>query len=90
MPYILPSKREILNPILDSLAPLIEEAGDLNYICTVLAQKFIVQQGKSYKNLNAAMGALECCKLELYRRVAAPYEDEKIEANGDVMESDLR
>ena len=30
------------------------------------------------------MGALECAKLELYRRVAAPYEDVKIMENGDV------
>ena len=30
------------------------------------------------------MGVLECCKLEFYRRVAAPYEDIKIEENGDV------
>lgn len=31
-----------------------------------------------------ALGALECCKLEFYRRVAAPYEDSKIISNGDV------
>ena len=36
------------------------------------------------KNLNAIIGALECAKLELYRRVAAPYEDDKIIENGDV------
>lgn len=30
-----------------------------------------------------ALGALECCKLEFYRRVAAPYEDSKIKSNGD-------
>lgn len=29
-------------------------------------------------------GALECCKLEFYRRVAVPYEDRKIKLNGDV------
>ena len=29
------------------------------------------------------MGALECCKLELYRRLVGPYEDEVLEANGD-------
>jgi hypothetical protein len=29
-------------------------------------------------------GALECCKLEFYRRVAVPYEDQKIKSNGDV------
>ena len=32
------------------------------------------------------VGVLECAKLELYRRMAAPYEDEKIEDNGDVYE----
>ena len=30
------------------------------------------------------VGVLECAKLELYRRLAAPYEDLKIEDNGDV------
>jgi hypothetical protein len=29
------------------------------------------------------VGALECAKLELYRRLAAPYEDQKIKLNGD-------
>ena len=32
------------------------------------------------------LGALECCKLELYRRFAAPYEDTKVISNGDVNE----
>lgn len=30
------------------------------------------------------VGALESAKLELYRRKVSPYEDQKIEANGDV------
>ena len=37
-----------------------------------------------YAHLNEAIGVLECAKLELYRRVAAPYEDEKIAESGDV------
>ena len=37
-----------------------------------------------YTHVNEAVGVLECAKLELYRRVAAPYEDEKIAENGDV------
>jgi len=37
-----------------------------------------------YSNLNELIGVLECAKLELYRRVAAPYEDEKALINGDV------
>jgi hypothetical protein len=31
-----------------------------------------------------AVGAIECCKLEFYRRVAVPYEERKIKTNGDV------
>jgi hypothetical protein len=30
------------------------------------------------------VGALRCCELEIYRRLAAPYEDLKIKENGDV------
>lgn len=30
------------------------------------------------------VGALECAKLELYRRIAIPYEEQKIQENGDV------
>lgn len=32
----------------------------------------------------SARGALECAKLELYIRIARPYEDAKIHDNGDV------
>lgn len=30
------------------------------------------------------LGVLRCCQLELYRRMVAPYEDKKIQENGDV------
>jgi hypothetical protein len=40
-----------------------------------------------YAHINEAIGALECAKLELYRRVAAPYEDEKMKESGDVYRS---
>lgn len=59
-------------------------AGDLNYSMTRLVQQFVEANGLSYATLNDAIGALECCKLELYRRVVAPYEDTKIASNGDV------
>ena len=34
--------------------------------------------------LTDAAGAVECAKLEFYRRVVAPHEDEKMKDNGDV------
>ena len=49
-----------------------------------LIDEYLHEYGKNYTNINEVIGVLECAKLELYRRVAAPYEDEKIEQNGDV------
>ena len=40
--------------------------------------------GKNYSNLNEMIGALECCKQEYYRAIVGPYEDMKIDENGDV------
>ena len=58
--------------------------GDLNYLISTIIDQTLTRQGVRYQNLNAIIGALECAKLELYRRVAAPYEDIKIAENGDV------
>ena len=60
-----------------------KNAGDLNYLVSVFMDNFIAENGCRYTYLNEMVGALECCKLELYRRLAAPYEDEVLEANGD-------
>jgi hypothetical protein len=79
MPYIHPDDRsQILS------GRKIESAGELNYVITTLINEYISYNGKNYNNLNEVVGVLECAKLELYRRIAAPYEDIKIEANGDV------
>ena len=37
-----------------------------------------------YADINELIGALECAKLEFYRRKAAPYEDKKAVENGDL------
>ena len=43
-----------------------------------------------YAHLNEVIGAIDCAKLELYRRVATPYEDKKIEESGDVYKCNER
>jgi hypothetical protein len=67
------------------------DPGELNYLITRVVQKYVWSKaacgGKpNYRRFNAAIGALECAKLELYRRAVAPYEDQKIKENGDVYE----
>lgn len=81
MPYIRQSARDEVQRV-GALS-----GGELNYAVTRLLVDFLgLEEGGtiSYESLNTAVGALECAKLELYRRVAAPYEDQKKEENGDV------
>lgn len=62
-----------------------ETPGELNYLLTRVIQDYIDERGGvGYTIINEVVGVLECAKLELYRRVAAPYEDEKCDENGDV------
>ncbi len=57
--------------------------GELNYCVTRLMIEYCHDK-LSYKDVNDAIGAVECAKLEFYRRMAVPYEDIKISENGDV------
>lgn len=80
MPYIKSSKRFQL----DEEGTLPWSAGDLNYVITNEINKYLSNKGLCYDHINEVIGVLECAKLELYRRIAAPYEDQKIVENGDV------
>jgi hypothetical protein len=86
MPYIEPSQRMPLDPLIEKLAITLPEtdfAGQLNYVVSKLAAH-LLHDKLNYARVNEIIGALECAKLELYRRVAAPYEDTKVDQNGDV------
>ena len=83
MPYIKAEDRIKFEKGLDELNP--ETAGELNYIFTKLILHYIADKGgQKYQLWNDTVGAMECCKMELYRRFIAPYEDTKIKENGDV------
>lgn len=87
MPYIKQDRRDTLNPSIEGLLDKIHTDGELNYTITKIALNYInaTTNGKpNYGSINAVVGALECAKLELYRRLAGPYEDVKIKENGDV------
>jgi hypothetical protein len=84
MPYVSKSDRIDLNQKIVYAGRSINNAGELNYLLTRIVDQYIYTKGKSYASINEAIGALECAKLELYRRIAAPYEDTKIQQNGDV------
>jgi len=96
MPYIKDSDRikyksaitEIVNELNTQGQDGFYPVGDLNYLLSAIINQTLTRQGVRYQNLNALIGVLECAKLELYRRVAAPYEDLKIMENGDVYTSE--
>lgn len=81
MPYIRQDIREDFNAakFLNAL-----DSGELNYIITMLIKNYIDFHGHKYKHMNDVIGALEGAKLEFYRRIVVPYENNKIIDNGDV------
>lgn len=83
MPYIPMGERIAVAQALDR-GDSPKTAGSLNFAITSFIDNVIAQRGLSYAVINEVIGALECAKLELYRRVAVPYEDSKIAENGDV------
>ena len=87
MPYI---KQEMRDQFNDGLITLPSNEGEMNYVITDLLDDYLSAYGLNYANVNALVGVLECAKLELYRRIAAPYEDEKIQENGDVYTNNMR
>lgn len=87
MPYITKERRDALDGIVVQMEKLIDSkscAGDLNYLFTNIALIYLSNVGESYQAYNDLIGALEGCKLELYRRHVAVYEDLKIKENGDL------
>lgn len=81
MPYIDYNGRTRLSHI-SGVFP--DTPGELNFCITKLIQNYLFRDGITYHRLNDVVGALECAKLELYRRKIIPYEDKKIIENGDV------
>ncbi len=93
MPYIKPEKRAELSFLtiqMKKIMPAVSTPGDLNYLITELCLAYTAANKKgdsyspNYALINEVIGAMECAKLEFYRRLAAPYEDVKIAENGDV------
>ena len=89
MPYIPTQDRiKLLDNGLQELLNFLQERGisngELNYLFTILGYEYIHVHGLSYNTGSDVIKALECAKLEFYRKTLAPYEDQKIEQNGDV------
>ena len=92
MPYIVPEKRRVLDPVVDDLVRALRDLqlddtgkdnveGNLNYVFSAVLNKLYTN---NYADINNAIGLLNCIALEYYQRFAVPYEKQKAFDNGDV------
>jgi hypothetical protein len=89
MPYIKREEREELASFVNELKETVINGrtmtpGTLNFLITVMVHAYVERRGTSYSTLNDVMGVLASAQAEFYRRVVAPYENKKIEENGNV------
>jgi hypothetical protein len=97
MPYIEQSMRDEIDGAINELAGKItntirddpeQVGGVLNYTITRLVDALGPYPNNpgswSYAKIQRMVGMLTCVANEFYDRVARPYEDTKISANGDV------
>ena len=97
MPYVKPDHRAALDEPIQNLSRAIADlarampeetsfAGLLNYACTSVAIQVVEARfGRlRYGTIATLTGVFKNVADEFYRRVAVPYEDEQIAANGDV------
>ena len=87
MPYIDPSERPEFSPHAHG-TPAALTSGQLNYQICELVQDFlearqVLNRQVRYDDYNACIGALECAKQEVYRKLIVPYEKRKERENGD-------
>lgn len=79
MPYIAEHARTELQTGVEPATK-----GELTYLLYVTLVRWLENGQKNFDRRADAMGAIECAKLEFYRRHIAAYEDWKIKENGDV------
>ncbi len=95
MPYISEEKREVLDPVIENLLqtfrglqsddPSDNTQANMNYVISRLLDRMYTS---NYQEFNNALGMLLATALEYYRRVVAPYENQKCHDEGDVYNVD--
>lgn len=78
MPYISAQDQEHFKELVSEIDMAdIQTAGELNFLMTKLAVRYLRVNGSRYQQMNDVVGAFEGAKTEFNRRVVAPYETQK-------------
>lgn len=83
MPYIAGELRRAELNRADTGKPFPANAGELTFVLTKIINAYW-KRGKRFQQIAEIRGALESTLHEFNRRVADPYEDKKMQENGDV------
>lgn len=93
MPYIKKDARPTYDDEIESLIRKGREllqnkrSGTTNYTISRLVAGILQnERGWDYDSANSALAVFEAAKLEFYRRILVPLEDEKIKENSDIPE----
>jgi len=84
MPYIEVERKEVISFAVSELSSYIGSKGDLNFVICELVGQLISHKGVNYQNISEIIDAVHDAETELRRRLLVPYEDIKLEENGDV------
>jgi uncharacterized protein DUF6899 len=87
MPYLTQDDRLKFNRLLIELGEQLQTSGELNYCIARLTMEFLKKiRGPqvTYHDLSRIHGVLQDVANEYYRKVMAPYEDNKEKENGEV------
>jgi len=83
MPYIKQERRTGLDHLISWINTTFTQiglTGNLNYVLYRLAKANCT----NYASFAAFIGELESAKLEIYRKLVAPYEEQKESENGSI------
>lgn len=88
MPYIPTNDRPQYQNAINELSALIPKdrmarPGHINYIVSLLLERTYGKQLR-YADINEIVGTLNCICMEFYAMKARPYEDLKIQSEGDL------
>lgn len=91
MPYISEEDRKQADMVrlLRAITKAVESGaincrGHMNFVSYFMGKRYVENKGASYHNHSDVCAALIDCAEEYRRREMNPYEDKKIEENGDV------
>jgi hypothetical protein len=90
MPYINKEYRKWYERELESIAKTLLDTedkdvpGELNYVISSLIARLVKVREPSYHFYSMITGVLDDVKAEFNRRIKFPYENKKIEQNGDI------